>query len=331
MLENSGLWLHDALCLADYKFSDAFMQSLAKELQECDVLVASHPYLAEIAFPRAAENTLCVYEGYNVEYDIKLDYFQGSLNPQITDRLLEAVHRGESFASRHAGLVTMVSHKDKQRIATLYNIEEAKIIIVPNGSVIRSSNLTEPEDRLVVRSALRCESELIGIFLGSSFAANVESYRQGRGMLEAAGFTGTMLLVGSISQAFRDDWPPVNFREIWLGFVTDEVRDVLLSTADFALHLIFSGAGTNLKLFDYMSAGVPIIANNFGRRGVDRGDWSSPGDSVEELSFSLHRMRNNPSEILRLSNTAREIAKDNFDWSSIASKFEKAIMKNHSG
>jgi glycosyltransferase involved in cell wall biosynthesis len=220
----------------------------------------------------------------------------------------------------------MVSQADLQRIVSLYKIDEQKVSVVPNGSLIRTSDLLNQEDRLAVRSMLGCESELVGIFLGSSFSANVESYRLGRTMLEAAGFNGTMLLVGSIAQAARHDWVPVNFKEVWLGFVSEEVRDVLLSSADFALHLMFAGAGTNLKLFDYMSAGVPIITNDFGRRGVEGDNWSLPGETVSELKSALDRIQSDPGELHRLAESARELARNGFDWSSIAKRFEKTIL-----
>ncbi|WP_187272504.1 glycosyltransferase [Methylobacterium sp. WL9] len=325
MQNRTGLWLHDVLCLTDYSFSPSFLRRLSEKVSQCDVLVASHPYLAKVAFPIASSRVTRVYEGHNVELDIKSNYFRSSRDTSLTRELLEAVKYGEDFAARQADLVTTVSEDDKIRLYELYGLHTKPITTVPNGANIRPSNLLGLEESNEVRASLGIKSGLVGIFLGSSYAANVESYKRGREMLHAAEFRGTMLLVGSIAEADRDCWPDVGFQERWLGFVDSEVRDVLLSTADFALHLIFAGAGTNLKMFDYMGAGVPILANEFGRRGVSHDNWCLFAEDAQELATALENLTRKTDAGVNVSATARQIALAEFDWRSIAIRFERFL------
>ena len=56
MMEVSGLWMHDVLCIADYTLSPEYLSALRSQLADCDVLVAAHPYLAAMAFALAPAN-----------------------------------------------------------------------------------------------------------------------------------------------------------------------------------------------------------------------------------------------------------------------------------
>ncbi|CAO4172720.1 glycosyltransferase [Methylorubrum aminovorans] len=326
MMDRTGLWLHDILCLSDYEFSSSFLRCLGEQIRSCDLLVASHPYLAKVAFPLAPSYVALAYESHNVELDIKADYLHRCSDKSLASALIAEVKDGEGYAIRQADVVSAVSRGDLNRFAQLYDLNADAAIVVPNGANIRQDCLLKADEQIEVRRLIKRERGLLGIFLGSGFAANVDSYKCGRQMLEAAGFRGTMLLVGSIDKAQRDDWPTVSFDEVWLGFVDEEVRDVLLSAADFALHLMFSGAGTNLKLFDYMGAGVPIIANSFGRRGVAHSGWCLEAEDAQELAVVLACLSEARPAALAVAKIAREIAFSEFDWGGIAKRFECAVL-----
>ncbi|SFF28411.1 glycosyltransferase [Methylobacterium sp. 13MFTsu3.1M2] len=327
LMEKSGLWLHDVLCINDYNFSLEFIQELTKQVHACDIIVASHPYLANIAFPLAPRRVARVYESHNVEADIKRDYFKRSKHRAHIRSWITAVRQVERFAVQTSHLVTAVSNQDALRLKEIYDCSYKNISVVPNGTNIINLPTISQEDLTTLRQILDAGEGLVGVFLGSNFQANVESYKLSREMLDAADFRGTMLIVGSIADADRSTWKEVNFSERWLGFVSSEVRDSVLVSSDFALHLMFSGAGTNLKLFDYMGSGLPIIANAFGRRGVDGSDWSLPADSLEELKWSLAALRESAETVESRRDNARRIAVDRFDWHSIARRFEAELLK----
>lgn len=54
-----------------------------------------------------------------------------------------------------------------------------------------------------------------------------------------------------------------------LGFLDEADKIRQLRTCTVALNPLFSGAGTNLKMLDYMAAGAPIVASPVGARGLD--------------------------------------------------------------
>lgn len=325
MAAQTGLWLHDVLCLRKYRFSSDFVQTLACLMRSADVVVASHPYLASVAFPFARSGTLKVYESYNVELDIKRDYFKQGASAQVLASLLEDVRVFEERAARLSDKVTVVSRDDQQRFQSVYDIPSSKISLVPNGANVKAPVNLDRTAKTLLRRAMGIGDQLVGVFLGSAYPGNVESYRQARLMLDQCGFAGTVLIVGSIVNANRERWPVVRYEERWLGFVEEELKDAVLSLADFAVHLMFSGAGTNLKLFDYMAAGIPIFANAFGRRGIDGHNWCVPVETVDELNDALSSFQAEGFSSEHLVREAQLIVKANFDWRSISSHFERLL------
>ena len=328
MMDVSGLWMQDMLCIADYTLSTAYLRALRSQLADCDVLVASHPYLAAMAFAWAPARVLTVYEAHNVEYDIKAQYIAtGRASRDITGPYLRQLNQAERLAVQQANHVTTVSEADRQRLAALYDVPASKISLVPNGVNAAPAPSLPPIARQQLRAEMGLAGTMVGIIVASSHRPNVEAYRRTRLMLQAAGFTGTILLVGAIASALQPDWPDIGFEERVFGFVSEALKVTLLECADFAPHFVFDGAGTNLKLFDYMGHGVAIIANGFGVRGTGGDDWYWPAEDAAGLNRALADIAAHPAQARARAERGRALARAQFDWAAIAASFEAAMRQ----
>ena len=312
---------HDILCIRSYGLSDEFRKTACAMIGAADVVIAAHPYLFLVASRYAKRDAVIVYESFNVEYDAKVSHLEGMTDHALKTSLLADVEFIEGLACRQSHYVTAVSASDADRLAQLYGIPRSRITVIPNGVDTMLYPSIAPGEKDSFRRRMGTHDRICGVFVGSGYAPNVASYRRARRMLAEAGFTGVVVLVGSIDAADRSDWEPVAFGEIWLGFVDESLRVAVLSSADFALQLLFEGAGTNLKLFDYMASHTLIVANAFGARGVDGRGWHYPVPDVETLRRFLNDRPWTTKDGARIVTQARTIAEREFDWRTIARRF----------
>ena len=78
------------------------------------------------------------------------------------------------------------------------------------------------------------------------------------------------VLGGTHGDAFPAHEVPDNV--VFTGQVIERVKRTLLAAADVALNPVLHGSGTNLKVIEYLAAGVPVVSTAFGVRGLDVGN-----------------------------------------------------------
>lgn len=100
-----------------------------------------------------------------------------------------------------------------------------------------------------------------------------------------------------------------------LGLVSEEEKNRVFSIVDFALNPMMSGSGTNLKMFDYMSAGIPIITTEFGTRGIEDKQHFIISETDEMYKAVQNFQLKTKDERVK---AAREYVEKTFDWSVIA-------------
>ncbi len=114
-----------------------------------------------------------------------------------------------------------------------------------------------------------------------------------------------------------------------MGMVDEEVKNGVLEVVDIALNPMISGSGTNLKMLDYLAAGIPVLSTPFGARGL--------GLKHEEHCL-LAELEAFPQQIQRLMNEtdvikqnrierARKEVEQRFDWKVIANRFLENFNK----
>ncbi len=323
--EQTGLYPHDVMCIEDYDFSTAFLNETQATVKWADVVVVTNPFLNGLVFSLCGPLQLKVFEAHNVEGDAKAQYYAASRAPALSDRLVAATIRSERQAVWAADLVVAVSQDDADRFVTEYGISRSRVHVVPNGVNVEAFDAITPDAKRGFRAAAGLADSDVGVFLGSSYGPNVDSYRLARQWLSDAGFSGTILVVGSIAKVFNTTWPKVGFTEHWMGFVDDAIKRLVLSASDFALQIVASGGGTNLKLFDYMAAGAPILANAFGARGVAEAGWFIPADTAADISRTVCNRAWHSGAAAEGARNAHAIAMRDYDWTLIAARYRALL------
>lgn len=242
---------------------------LAREVdrlsRECDILTHESPFLQPLAPRRGHDRQLFVYNSYNVEAYLARDMFGRGLWGRWAARRVAGLERA---LVREADLVFVCSDEDAEGLVAMYGADRSKMEVVPNGVDIEAIKPPESaEARAEARSRLGLGTrDHACVFLGSFHPPNVESVHHIATRLAPALPHAIFLVAGKVCQAFDPGSVPGNVR--LLGLVSEQTKGDLLHGGDVALNPMFSGSGTNLKMLDYLAAGLPCVSTTFGARGL---------------------------------------------------------------
>lgn len=285
-----------------------FGDILEKESLNADLIVVSHPY-TYIQVKNHARKIPFIYEAHNVEYLMKKKMLPEN---EIGKKLVDNLFAVEKECCQKSKFILTCSEEDKATIMDLYGVDAGKIIVVPNGVDCDATQYVDINARLENKKEHEISDEKIGIFMGSWHMPNLEAAEEVINIARKCP-REKFLLIGSQCSYFKDKELPRNVG--LLGLVSEKEKLQIFKTVDFALNPMKSGSGTNLKMFDYMSAGIPVISNLFGTRGIDDKQSLIIAES-DEMPNAIEKF--NLKECITKVGDARKYIEDTFDWKVIA-------------
>ena len=243
-----------------HQLTPAFAAAVAASTVPGCVLVASHPY----SFPAlrlAGKQFEYWYDSHNVEFDLKAPMLPST---RVGKRLLDGTRAVERDCCSQASLVLASSSEDAQRLRALYRVSPERVMVIPNGVDARSIRFTLPSQRRELRARLRLARPL-ALFIGSWHEPNLAAVRQ---VFELAARLPDVAfaVAGSVGIPLASEPRPANVE--LFGTVSDQLKDALLTVAEVALNPMLHGSGTNMKMLDYLAAGIPVISTEIGARGL---------------------------------------------------------------
>ena len=242
--------------------SPAYLEKLRQEIPLAQVLVFSHPWVYPLVKDQIRADHVVIYDAQNVE---------GYLRTQLLDlknptckQLVAQVCADEAALGNRANWILTCSHEDLQRFFRVYGFAPAKMRVVPNG--VMAFTAARQLDRQVCRQSLGLDSDQpIAIFVGSTYGPNIEA-----AFFIANDLAPTMpqihfVIAGGVSAQLGSVAGNVTLT----GSLSEELKDTWLGAANFALNPMFSGSGTNIKMFDFMASHLPVITSVVGARGIE--------------------------------------------------------------
>jgi glycosyltransferase involved in cell wall biosynthesis len=276
-----------------------------------DALVLSHPFMVRQAVA-AAPGLPIIYEAHNVEADLKASMFRDDEGGR---KAIELVSQLEAEACARASLVLCCTDEDRRRLIELYGVASDIVHVIPNGASVASMVFTPWELRDV--TAPRC------VFAGSGHAPNVEAAAVIIGAaasLPDVGFDLVGDLAGQLGHLSRPDNVVVH------GRVSDAEKQRLFARAALALNPMKVGSGSNLKLVDYLAAGLPVLSSTVGARGFSPELVNclevvapQPAALADAIGDSLQR------DWTATTSRAREIVETEYDWRTIGARYAELL------
>lgn len=246
--------------------NEALKAHLARAVQPGDVLVAAHPWcwpalrsLPVVQGPRGPQGparAVLVYDAHNVEHVLKQAAWPDSA---VTRHLIGRVRALEAGLVGAADLVLACTQRDAAALQALAGVDGARFVVGSKGI-----DASPAADAMAAARAAR-EPGRHAVFVGSKHGPNNEAARWIATVLAPVLAGWRFTIAGACGPAAEVAAPPPNV--VITGPVDD--LDGLLVTADVALNPMAAGSGINMKLFESLRAGLPVLSTPLGARGFE--------------------------------------------------------------
>jgi FkbM family methyltransferase len=307
--------------------SPALVEAVRKHAEEADVVIFSHPWMYGCVrdVVRGSEK-LVIYDSQNCEAVLRAKLLGSN---EFGTCLAKSVKWIEGLLCEESDLILACSDEDKQTFIEVYGVNPQKIIVVPNGVNVRAIRPASPTARARARQHLAVEG-FVALFIGSAYPPNIEAVGVILNQLAPANPEVTFLLVGGVSDrsivAAVAAHIPGNVR--LLGVVSDAERDEAYAAANVAINPMFTGSGTNIKMLDFLAAGLPTITTPVGARGIhNRNQACFIVDDSSRFSDWINELRHNTRLRTSLATESRKLAEETYDWRPISAQLGKLIIE----
>jgi len=302
------------------RFTPKYGRYLSQLIKNTDVIIVTHPWVYPFvrkAVKHLNKRPIIIYDSHNIEYKIK----NSLLNNTIVGRILAAnVRKIEGDLARECDIIFACSDEDARGFLDFYKIDENKIILIPNGASIEDIDLPNDEEKQIMKNKYGFTNRFVAIFLASGgYKPNDDAAKYICQELAPSLKDIDFVLVGSVCEIFSDRYTNQLSENIKLmGVVSSEDKIGLLYASDFALNPVMEGSGTNIKVFDYIAAGLPLLTTPIGARGIDFTNYEDALIAeLEDFPEIITKLHDDPLLRNRLSKRARNLA-ERYDWHEIA-------------
>ncbi|BAY40816.1 putative glycosyltransferase [Nostoc sp. NIES-2111] len=298
--------------------STKFVETARNRISLSDIIIFSHPWIYPLVKDLLhIRPQLIIYDSHNFEGLLRASLLDdGSFGTEIAKNVV----RIEYELCHNSDLILACSHEDRELFHKIYNIPFSKITIVPNGVF---TNKIQPASniRQKAREKLNLGKTPLAIFIGSSYTPNIEAAKFIIEQLAPKLPDVNFAICGGVCDKFSQDELERKrvFNVILAGFLTEDEKLNYLAAADLAINPMFSGSGTNIKMFDFMAAGLPIISTYIGARGIFQGSAEAIHVcKAEDFSKSIQELIQNKAYAKSLSESARAVVERKYSWQRIS-------------
>jgi len=310
-----GATVIDSAFTTQVALSPDFIGVASRHIAEADVVVFSHPWAYTPLRDAIEPRHLVVYDSHNVESILKTELLDARVR---ADSLLQSVVSNEYALCRRADLVMTCSHEDSRAFSKLFDLPPDLFRVVPNGAFTGRFGERPALPRATRQQAAGVAWDgPVAIFMGSSYGPNNAAAQYIVDVLVPQRPEVQFIIVGGASESVNAT-PARNL--LLVGTVDEERRDALLLASDIALNPVGVGSGTNIKMFDYMAAGLPVLTTEVGSRGICDSQSAPMGIYIERLDGFAARLKVLSSAGIDESARAsvRKFVASRFSWEAIS-------------
>ncbi|MEJ7584349.1 MAG: glycosyltransferase [Acidimicrobiales bacterium] len=327
---DAGLPVTDIVAGTHIAETPAYLAALHHALKGAAAVILAEPYLLP-AVVAVGGTVPRVYDAFNVESDLKA----GALPQSAFGRhLLLQVEETERRAVIDSVAITACSDEDAAALAAAHTRPIGDFTVVPNGTDCRYEMPSEQtrrgrRDRWLRRwSAMRPglhRARHLAVFFASWHPPNLDAAEI---LLWLAPQLPDVQFVlgGSHGAGFSDRTPPANL--VFTGVIGERSKRALLAAADVALNPMLLGSGTNLKVIEYLAAGVPVVSTGFGVRGLAAVDGTHlVVAEPHEMVAAVRAVLADPEGAAARARAGRALALERYDWITLGEQMAAVVRR----
>ena len=306
--------------------SGAYVEAVRRAASEADVVVFAHPWVFPLVKDLLRRRPqLVVYDSQNVEALLRHTLLGDNAFGAEIARHVAVVERD---LCRSADLVLACSPEDRRLFHELYDLPFGKCLVVPNGSFTDAISPASADRRAESRRVLGLGPGPVALFVASLYPPNVEAARFINATLAPLLPHVTFAVCGGVGEGLAKEHVAPNVR---LTMTVPEARKrEFLEAADIALNPMFTGSGTNIKLFDFMAAGLPIVTTPVGARGCEGEGRAfvvcAPGNFAATVSDLLA----DPQRASTMGAAGRRLVSERYSWERISPALGRLLHRYRS-
>lgn len=304
--------------------SPDYVKRAREETRNADIVFFSHPWIYPLVRQELDRSRqLVVYDSQNVE---------GYLRAQLLDdaggkgsRIARGVIEVEYDLCHFAHLTLACSHEDRRLFNKLYQLPFENICVVPNGTFTRKRPAITTDQKPELKRKLSLTDRPLAVFLASAYPPNAEAAHfildHCAPALPEITFAICGGVGGSIAKVTQEN-------VVVTGPLTEEKKCDYLGAADVAINPMFSGSGTNIKIFDFLAMSLPVVTTTTGARGVEQGPFPCLKICEREgFVEGLRSLINDERERRRLACGGRQLVERLYSWERISADLGRLVTR----
>jgi glycosyltransferase involved in cell wall biosynthesis len=233
-------------------------------------------------------------------------------NRRLPGRLVRLAADLEREALERADAVIFVSAEDRATLGATYGLSTARWYTCGVGVDADAFRPVMDDQRSAAKAALGLSGP-VAVFAGSWHLPNRSALEAVRALAEQCP-EWTFLVAGSVGSKNESTG---RLR------VTGPVDDLMpfLRAADVALNPMTEGGGVNLKVLEYLAAGLPTLSTAFGLRGLDLAEVVQVAE-LPGFPAALASLRQ-PERRAALARAGRAAVERHHSWEAVARARER--------
>lgn len=282
-----------------------------------ETVIFSHPWVYPLLRDQLRPDQVVIYDSHNVEAYLRAQLLDESNAVELD--MLRRVIRDENAVGWAADWILACSHEDLLRFYRVFGFPLEKMRVVPNGVMAFKEERPSPEKKPALRLGLDIDAgAFVAIFIGSPYGPNLEAAEFIVKQLAPIMPQVTFVIAGGVGQAIASARSNVRIT----GRLEEEEKNRWLQACDIAVNPMMSGSGTNIKMFDFMAMGLPVVTTAIGARGIETGArnvMSVVAPTAQAFATAIGPLMN-PWVREQMGQEARQCVEEGYAWERISAQ-----------